>query len=433
MTASTDVLVIGAGPTGLGAAAALTERGVDHLVVESGDTPGGMARSVHDEAGFTWDLGGHVIHSHFDSFDKAIAASGVTMRGVRRRGRVWMNGVMHLTPIQKYLTQLPTDLAPEAPAANLAEYYRNQFGADLAARFLVPHTTKMWAHPLENVDHAWTSLRGGSDRRNVPAIGLAADQPPPVEEFFPYPEGGTGALWTAVHNRICDTSRFRFGTDVVSLDLRARTATLDGGEVVSFRSCVSTAPLTTLLSWIGLTPATTDGPSLAASSVYAIGFGFRGDPPPLLADTTYVASPDPGVPWYRATVLSNYDSANAGPGRWNVLCEVSTSVHRPTELESAVAGCRESIRRLGADLCAIEAVWTELVPMGYPVPTLGRDAILRRLDDQLRAHGIHSRGRFGGWRYESCNQDYSYAQGIEAVANIINGDPENVYWHPERF
>ena len=429
---SVDVLVVGAGPTGLGAAMALAERGIAHLVVEAADTPGGMARSVRDDAGFTWDLGGHVIHSHFDSFDKAIAACGVPMRPVRRRGLVWMDGALHPTPIQKHLRALPADLAPDAPAGNLAEYYRNQFGVELATRFLGPHTAKMWAHPLERIDHTWTSLRGGSQRRNVPRVGLAADQPPPVDEYFPYPEGGTGALWARVYAQLCDTSRFRFGTRVVGLDPDTRAVTLDSGEVIGFRECVSTAALTDLVRWTGLT-VPGGGQPLVTSTVHAIGLGFRGDPPPSLAQTSYLASPDPDVPWYRATMLSNYDPGNAGPGRWNILCEVSTSVHRTIDLDAAVAASRASLAALGADLSTLETVWTQRVPMGYPVPTLGRDAVLRPLDERLRAHGIRSRGRFGGWRYESCNQDYSFAQGVQAVGNILDDEPEDVYWHPERF
>ena len=69
-------LVVGAGPTGIGAAVRLTELGIDHLVVESGDQLGGMATSITDSDGFTWDLGGHVLHSHFAEFDDAVAAAG---------------------------------------------------------------------------------------------------------------------------------------------------------------------------------------------------------------------------------------------------------------------------------------------------------------------------------------------------------------------
>ena len=50
-----------------------------------------------------------------------------------------------------------------------------------------------------------------------------------------------------------------------------------------------------------------------------------------------------------------------------------------------------------------------------------------------KAFSDRLRGRFGGWRYESSNQDYGYLQGREAVDNALSGTPEDVYWHPDRF
>ena len=64
------IVVIGGGPTGLGAAWRLHELGHDDWVLlEATQDVGGLASSVVDEQGFTWDLGGHVLFSHFDYFD----------------------------------------------------------------------------------------------------------------------------------------------------------------------------------------------------------------------------------------------------------------------------------------------------------------------------------------------------------------------------
>jgi len=137
-------LVIGAGPTGMGAAVRLTELGEDYLMVDASDQVGGMAGSVTDEHGFTWDRGGHVLHSHFADFDRALEVSGVQLNAVRRNGWVWMNGRLVPAPIQQNLDVLPTDRRPDAAADNLAEYYVNQFGRDLYERFFEPYTFKMW-------------------------------------------------------------------------------------------------------------------------------------------------------------------------------------------------------------------------------------------------------------------------------------------------
>ena len=426
-------LIVGAGPTGIGAAVRLAELGIDHLIVEAGTAVGGMSASITDRAGFTWDLGGHVLHSHFAEFDRAITDAGVELNQVTRNGWVWLDGsTAHSlvpTPIQQQLSALPTDLRPDAPVANLADYYRNHFGARLYDEFFEPYNHKMWTIPLEQIDDSWTSLRSGSGARNVPRLALAGEIATPVESF-PYPVGGTGALWQAVAQRLMTPDSVRFDTRVCRLDVPARSAILDDGSTVAYRYCISTAPLTAALDWAGLRDA---GADLRASRLFAVGLGFLGEPPPALADKTWLYCPDRSVGWYRATVLSNYDPGNAGPGRWNILCEVPVFDDVALSAEDAVAGVRNSLRPLGIDAGAVVSQFVRSIPMGYPVPTRNRDAVLREVDDQLTAHGVYSRGRFGGWRYESSNQDYAYMQGRQAVDNAISGSPEDVYWHPERF
>lgn len=422
-------LIIGAGPTGLGAALRLEQLGQDYLVVDALADVGGMAGSVIDERGFTWDLGGHVLHSHFEFFDQAIAASDVPLNTVRRNGWVWMDGRLIRTPIQSNLDELPRDLQPDAPAHNLADYYRNNFEQALFSNFFEPYTFKMWATPLDGIDDAWVSLKSGSGERNVPLIGLAGDFVV-KDAYFPYPQGGTGALWHQLQATQLDAGKFLMNTRITDVDLGKRVATLDSGEQVQFEYCVSTAPIVTAMDWAQLSAGRGN---LTSSMVYAVGLGFRGEPPEALADKTWLYSPDSDVPWYRATMLSNYDAQNAAEGCWSVLCEISTSKHRPENVTDLAQRTIDSIVRLGARAADLVDVWQRTVPMGYPVPTLGRDAVIRHIDDMLLQHGIYSRGRFGGWRYESCNQDFSFMQGAQAVDHALSGAPEDVFWHPENF
>ena len=187
---------------------------------------------------------------------------------------------------------------------------------------------------------------------------------------------------------------------------------------------------TDALGWIGWSEGVS---TLHASRVHAVGLGYSGPPPTTLADKTWLYCPADSVPWYRATMLSNYDPANAGPGRWNILCEVPIFADDPISAPDAVEGVQRSLQLLGADPGKVVSRFVETLEFGYPVPTLGRDRLLRAADVRLRAHGIYSRGRFGGWRYESSNQDYGYVQGRQAVDNALSGTPEDVYWHPERY
>src|SRR5688572_14268073 len=65
------IVIIGAGPTGLGAAYRLKELGYRNFhMYERSDHLGGLASSFTDSAGFTWDIGGHVMFSHYKYYDQ---------------------------------------------------------------------------------------------------------------------------------------------------------------------------------------------------------------------------------------------------------------------------------------------------------------------------------------------------------------------------
>src|SRR5208282_3380033 len=73
MPGSNRIVIIGAGPTGLGAAYRLHELGYDNwMLYEGADYVGGHSCSHVDRHGFVWDEGGHVIFSHFPYFDQLV-------------------------------------------------------------------------------------------------------------------------------------------------------------------------------------------------------------------------------------------------------------------------------------------------------------------------------------------------------------------------
>lgn len=68
-----DVLVVGAGPTGLGAASRLMMHGhPDWIMIDSFPEAGGLASTDVTPEGFLFDVGGHVIFSHYAYFDNLL-------------------------------------------------------------------------------------------------------------------------------------------------------------------------------------------------------------------------------------------------------------------------------------------------------------------------------------------------------------------------
>ena len=72
---NTRIVVIGAGPTGLGAAYRLKELGHKNFTLyERSPYIGGLSASFKDDKGFTWDIGGHVMFSHYKYYDDCFDA-----------------------------------------------------------------------------------------------------------------------------------------------------------------------------------------------------------------------------------------------------------------------------------------------------------------------------------------------------------------------
>ena len=72
-TPGAKYIILRMGPTGIGAALRLLELGIsDFIIVDKREDAGGLAGSVVDEHGFTWDFGGHVQFSHYQKFDEAM-------------------------------------------------------------------------------------------------------------------------------------------------------------------------------------------------------------------------------------------------------------------------------------------------------------------------------------------------------------------------
>src|SRR5439155_986780 len=107
------VLILGAGPTGLGAAHRFQQLGFDNFrLLEATTSAGGLATSVVDEQGFTWDLGGHVQFSHYSYYDDVLeAALGDEWLWHERESWVWIKGRFVPYPFQNNIHRLdPEDM-----------------------------------------------------------------------------------------------------------------------------------------------------------------------------------------------------------------------------------------------------------------------------------------------------------------------------------
>ncbi len=450
MTLGPRIVIIGAGPTGIGAAWRLCEHGhEDWLLVDSAEEAGGLSSSVVDAAGFTWDLGGHVLFSHYRYFDALMNhALGDAWVEHEREAWVWIRDRWVPYPFQNNLWRLPepdvsaavdglvqvTNQPNDSPKpANFREWLHRSFGSGLCDVFMFPYNRKVWAYDPATLDTGWMGERVATVdlarvRRNIELQRDDVAWGPNATFRFPL-HGGTGEIWRSLFRQL-PAQNVALGRWVTGVDAGNRTVHFADGDSEHYDYLISSMPLDRLLEML-LDRSDLHPPAkrFVHSSSHIVGIGLDGRVPEQLRTKCWMYFPEANTPFYRATVFSNYSPNNVPrPGmQWSLMAEVSESPDKPvssrTLVDDVVAGLRAA-QLIDAD-AKILSRWHQRVEHGYPTPWLGRDEILTPVDSALRAVSILSRGRFGAWKYEVSNQDHSALQGVEAVDHLLLGTPEN--------
>lgn len=457
------ILIIGAGPTGLGAGYRLKQLGhTNFMIYERNPYIGGLAHSFVDPVGFTWDIGGHVMFSHYTYYDEVfdrLMGEDYTLNDREswvRVGDRWVpypfqNNIRHLPPQACYecLSGLiraqsgKGKVGSVAEAQNFGEFIDAVFGEGIARHFMRPYNFKVWAHPPEMMNKTWIGERVAVldvDRavRNV-VLGMDDFGWGPNNRFkFPL-KGGTGEFYRRFGPVL--EGNYRLNCGVRSIDVDRKIVTLDDGTTDTYDHLLSAAPLDVLCRDV-LTGSVPGGVRDAAarlshSSGYMVGIGIRR---PCPSTKSWMYFPDENCPFYRVTYLSNY-SPNMTPepytidasGRRNgayysLLCETSASAHKPVDGATIVEDTLRGLINAGMmsedERADVVSTWVYRAEYSYPVPTVDRDEILSRVIPFLEDRQIYSRGRFGMWKYEVANTDHTLMQGVELVNRLLLGEAE---------
>lgn len=444
------ILILGAGPCGLGAAYHLNRLGhADWQLFERNSYVGGLSASFVDGTGFTWDVGGHVLFSHYDYFDRAVAeVLGESYYEHQRESWVRILETWVPYPFQNNVRYLPEDALKECidglrnlkgrstDTSNFREWMDAVFGRGIVKYFMEPYNCKVWGVPLDTMGKEWIAERVSlvdleRIERNIAEHRDDLSWGP--NNTFKFPKtGGTGAIYEGISRLF--RGRIHLDHGMLSVDPAAREVRFANGRVESYDILITTMPLDIFVKGCVAVPDMVRQASeqLVHNGGLIVGLGLEA----LLADSRcWMYFPEHDAPFYRVTNFHNYSPNNVpggDTGRYaSLMCETTYSHHKPEDksdiVDRTIQGLGNSGMLNAAQRERIVSRYLIDIPYSYPVPTIDRDAALATINPFLESQGIYSRGRFGAWRYEVGNMDHSFMQGVEAVDRILCGVAEKTF------
>lgn len=444
------IVIVGAGPTGLGAGYRLKEMGYQNFqIYDRNPYIGGLAGSFTDSAGFTWDVGGHVMFSHYKYYDQVFdRLMGDDFQMNMRECWVRMFDAWVPYPFQNNIRYLPREVAYECmiglieaqtqrdhkSARNFQEFVNAVFGDGIAKHFMNPYNFKVWAHPLELMNKEWIGERVAvlDVKRALKNIMLGSDDfgwGPNNQFKFPL-FGGTGEFYRRFAKPL--EGHLNLGRHVDFVNLQKKEVRFKDGQIVHYDKLISTLPLdilcNDLLNGEVPRPIKQAAASLRHSGGYMVGIGLK---QPCPSSKSWMYFPESNCPFYRVTYLSNYsprmtpDSAT----HYSLLCETSYSEFKPVDggriVEETIQGLINAGLLRQSDRDDIVSTWVYDAKYSYPTPSVERDQILSQAIPFLESHDIYSRGRFGMWKYEVSNTDHALMQGVELVNDWLLGEAQS--------
>jgi protoporphyrinogen oxidase len=413
MTQEVDILILGAGIAGLGAALHARELGRNAVIFEARDAAGGLLDNFQVN-GYRFD---HAVHLSFANEEKVREIFDKTPYITHPADSLCFDQKYWLKhPVQNNLFPLPAEQKVELITSFLARpegvdnenyesWLRHQYGNAIAERYPLRYTRKYWGVNAAELSTTWIGNRMRRAELSEILYGAFTSETPNTyyTKEMRYPrEGGFKSFISS----LIDASDIRLGHVAVEIDPEARTVRFANGEVVHYTKLVSTLPLPVLAPMVkGVAHDVIEASmSLKATSLDLVSVGFN---KPLVKDLWFYIY-DEEILASRAYSPSVKSPSNAPADCSSLQFEIyslgTESAYTPEALlENTVLALRRMGIAAPADIVFMDH---RRIRYGNVVFLAGMEKARDRVRSYLREQGILTCGRFGEWDYLWSNQSF---------------------------
>jgi len=376
-------LILGAGPAGLTFANRILNNGEDSFIVlERENEAGGLCRSATVD-GSPFDIGGghflDVRRPHVNEFLFSFMPE-CEWDMYERKTTIEINGNVIGQPIEANIWQMKIEDQVEylksiaVAGCNLGKPMPVKFvdwiywklGTRIAEDYMIPYNQKMFSRNLDLLGTYWLEKlpNVSFEETLLSCLERKAYGKDPGHTRFYYPKKyGYGELWLRMAERL--GNRIVYGKTVKGIDFSEKTVTSSDGEKYKADVIITTIPWLEYQDLTGMPDEIKESIGrLKYSSVQTEYFPERMD-----TESQWIYYPDPSLSYHRILVRHNF-------------CPNSRGYWTETNSERVLPESDSSNFRY-------------MNKYAYPLNTIGKPEIMKKLLDWSREQGVYGLGRWG--------------------------------------
>ncbi len=441
MSNSPNIVVLGSGMAGFGAAHRLHAEGITPVMYDKNNYYGGHTASFRSDSGFLFDVGPHISFTK-DSRIQNLFAESVDQQfeTIQINLNNYWRGYWPKHPVQLHLHGMPEDTVvkviadfveerarPDRPINNYADWLLSSFGKTFAELFPMTYTRKYHLTTAENMSTDWLGPRLYRPSLEEVLRGAISASAPHVHYIthFRYPSAGGFINYL---NKFLPLGNLKLNHELISIDPRARQLKFSNGHVTNYDGLVSSVPLPDMIRMIQGAPKDVVDASkrLACSTCVLVNVGVdRAD----LSEAHMTYFYDEDICFTRLGFPHMLSAKNVPPGTGNIQAEVYFSDKYKPFTGSPDAWIEPVIRDLRK--CGLlrendKVLFSEARLLKYAniIFDLDRAAALKTVHAYLDELGIAYCGRYGDWGYMWT--DESFISGENAAERTLSAQVTKV-------
>jgi protoporphyrinogen oxidase len=385
------------------------------IIYEKSSKAGGQASS-HNENGFIFDEGIHVMHTKNKYVLSLMEKLNVDMDIRDRSAWIVSHGKMTRYPFQANTYGLPVnivkdcllgfvenDFADSEKINNYKDWIYYMFGKGIAEHFMIPYSKKFWGIDPEKLTTEWVNVRHPKPSTEEVITGALKEQTKGfgINAVYRYPrKNGFGYIGECLE-REC-LNRINSGMEATNIDVHNREIEFNGDTIIPYETILSSMPLPELIKIISQAPKEViDAASrLKTNSMFVVNIGVNRA---NITDKNWIYFLEKEYSFIRVSFPFNQSDHVTPEGMSSISAEIAYGNNNKLPVSKEKMADYVVSELVDAKvLCQTdEIVYLKSIDIkyGYVIFDEERKPAVRKIHDYLKSINIIPFGRYGMWAY----------------------------------